>query len=65
MVISLSAGGLTTGEISARLAGMYGVSVSRETTSTITGRVPEGPGEWRNRPLNVALGRCPCEAARS
>jgi putative transposase len=53
MVISLSAKGLTTGEISAHLAEVYGASVSKETISTITDRVLEGLGEWQNRPLDV------------
>lgn len=37
MVISLSAKGLTTGEISAHLAEVYGAQVSKSTISTITG----------------------------
>jgi transposase-like protein len=41
MVISLSAKGLTTGEISAHLAEVYGAEVSRQTISTITGKVVE------------------------
>ena len=39
MVISLSAKGLTTGEIQAHLAEVYGARVSRQTISTITDRV--------------------------
>jgi transposase-like protein len=38
MVISLSAKGLTTGEIAAHLAEVYGAEVSRQTISTITER---------------------------
>lgn len=52
MVLSLSAKGLTTGEISAHLAEVYGADVSRQTISTITDKVMEGMGEWRNRPLD-------------
>jgi transposase-like protein len=52
MVISLSAKGLTTGEISAHLAEVYGVDVSRQTISTITDKVIEGMTEWQNRPLD-------------
>jgi putative transposase len=52
MVISLSAKGLTTGEISAHLAEVYGVEVSRQTISTITDKVVEGMSEWQNRPLD-------------
>ena len=50
MVISLSAKGLTHGEISAHLAEVYGAEVSKQTTSTITGRVMEGMAEWQSRP---------------
>nr|WP_300019169.1 IS256 family transposase [Pseudonocardia sp.] len=52
MVISLSAKGLTTGEISAHLAEVYGAQVSRQTISTITDKVIEGMTEWQNRPLD-------------
>lgn len=52
MVISLSAKGLTTGEISAHLAEVYGAEVSRSTISTITDKVVEGMAEWQNRPLD-------------
>ncbi|MBB5775036.1 hypothetical protein HD596_001792 [Nonomuraea jabiensis] len=52
MVISLAAKGLTTGEISAHLAEVYGAEVSRQTISTITDKVLEGMAEWRNRPLD-------------
>jgi putative transposase len=52
MVISLSAKGLTTGEIQAHLAEVYGAEVSRQTISTITDKVIEGMAEWQNRPLD-------------
>jgi transposase-like protein len=52
MVISLAAKGLTTGEISAHLAEVYGAQVSRQTISTITDKVIEGMTEWQNRPLD-------------
>ena len=52
MVISLAAKGLTTGEISAHLAEVYGAQVSRQTISTITDKVMEGMTEWQNRPLD-------------
>jgi transposase-like protein len=52
MVISLSAKGLTTGEIAAHLAEVYGADVSRQTISTITDRVVDGMAEWQNRPLD-------------
>jgi putative transposase len=53
MVLSLSAKGLTTGEISAHLAEVYGAEVSRQTISTITDKVMEGMSEWQNRPLDA------------
>lgn len=53
MVVSLSAKGLTTGEISAHLAEVYGAEVSRQTISTITDKVVEGMVEWQNRPLDA------------
>nr|WP_246370552.1 IS256 family transposase [Amycolatopsis echigonensis] len=52
MVISLAAKGLTTGEISAHLAEVYGAEVSRQTISTITDKIVEGMVEWQNRPLD-------------
>ncbi|GAA3781302.1 IS256 family transposase [Plantactinospora mayteni] len=52
LVVSLTAKGLTTGEVSAHLAEVYGTSVSKETISTITDRVLEGMSEWQNRPLD-------------
>jgi putative transposase len=52
MVISLAGKGLTTGEISAHLAEVYGAEVSRQTISTITDKVIEGMVEWQNRPLD-------------
>jgi transposase-like protein len=52
LVISLSAKGLTHGEIAAHLAEVYGAEVSKQTISTITDRVLEGMAEWQNRPLD-------------
>ena len=51
VVLSLSARGLTTGEISAHFAQIYGASVSKETISRITDRVVEEMVEWQDRPL--------------
>jgi transposase-like protein len=51
MVLSLSAKGLTHGEISAYLEEVYGAKVSKETVTRITDRVIETMGEWQNRPL--------------
>jgi transposase-like protein len=53
MVISLVAKGLTTGEVQAHLAEIYGAQVSRETISTITDRVLDGLADWQNRPLDA------------
>lgn len=52
MVLSLSARGLTHGDISAHLAEVYGAEVSKTTISTITDKVLEGMAEWQNRPLD-------------
>jgi putative transposase len=52
IVLSLSAKGLTTGEVCAHLAEVYGASVSKDTISAITDRVLEGMTEWQNRPLD-------------
>jgi putative transposase len=52
MVISLTAKGLTTGEVQAHLAETYGTDVSRETISKITDRVVEDMVDWVNRPLD-------------
>jgi transposase-like protein len=52
LVISLSAKGLTTGEIQAHLAEVYGAEVSRQTISTITDKVLDAMAEWQNRPLD-------------
>jgi transposase-like protein len=51
LVISLTAKGLTTGEVQAHLAEVYGSEVSRETISKITDAVLGEMGEWQNRPL--------------
>ena len=53
MVISLVAKGLTTGEVQAHLAEIYGAEVSRQTISDITDRVLDGLAEWQARPLDA------------
>ena len=58
MVISLSAKGLTHGEISAHLAEVYGAEVSKQTISTITDRVMDGMAEWQSRPLDRFMPSC-------
>jgi putative transposase len=52
VVLSLYAKGLTTGEISAHFAEIYGASVSRETVSRITDKVIEEMNDWSVRPLD-------------
>src|ERR1700759_5716906 len=51
VVISLSAKGLTHGEIAAHLAEVYGAEVSKQTITAITDRVMEGLAEGQSRPL--------------
>lgn len=51
MVLSLSAKGLTHGEISTHLEEIYGAKVSKETVTRITDRVIDTMVEWQNRPL--------------
>jgi len=46
VAVSLSAKGLTHGEICAHLGEIYGAEVSKQTISTITDRVMEGMGAW-------------------
>src|SRR3954453_21443419 len=53
IVLSLYAKGLTTGEISAHFAEIYGASVSRETVSRITDKVIEEMNDWSHRPLDA------------
>ena len=53
IVISLSAKGLTHGEIAAHLAEVYGAEVSKQTITTITNRVMEGLADWQGRPLDA------------
>jgi len=61
IVLSLTARGLTTGEISAHFAEVYGASVSKETVSKITDKVVVEMTEWSNRPLDP--GRIPLVVA--
>ena len=53
MVLSLSAKGLTHGEICAHLEEVYGARVSKETITRITDAALEGMAEWQNRPLDA------------
>ncbi|WP_435875983.1 IS256 family transposase [Saccharopolyspora shandongensis] len=52
IVLSLYAKGLTTGEISAHFAEIYGASVSKETVSRITDKIVAEMEEWSDRPLD-------------
>ena len=51
VVLSLYARGLTTGEISAHFAQIYGAAVSKDTISRITDKVIEEMQGWSARPL--------------
>ncbi|NMH95701.1 IS256 family transposase [Pseudonocardia bannensis] len=52
IVLSLTARGLTTGEVAAHFADVYGASVSKDTISRITDKVVAEMTEWANRPLD-------------
>jgi transposase-like protein len=51
VVLSLYSRGLTTGEISAHFAEVYGASVSKDVVSRITDAVLEDMQAWSSRPL--------------
>ncbi len=53
MVLSLSAKGLTTGEIAGFFADTYGQELSKDTISRITDKVIAEMVEWANRPLDA------------
>jgi hypothetical protein len=55
LVVSLSAKGLTHGEICAHLHEVYGAEVSKDRITTITDRVMDGMSEWQSRPLDSRL----------
>ncbi|MFD4977379.1 transposase [Streptomyces sp. NPDC058424] len=61
LVISLTAKGLTSGEIVSHLAQTYGMTTTKETISTITDKALESMAEWRTRPLDP--GRFPSVVA--
>jgi len=54
IVLSLYAKGMTTGEISAHFADIYGASVSKETISRITDKVVAEMNDWASRPMDSA-----------
>lgn len=62
LVISLTAKGLTTGEVCAHLAEVYGAKVSRDHISTITDRLLDTM-EWQNRPLDPSTRWCSSTAS--
>jgi putative transposase len=51
-IVSLYAKGLTTGEIKAHLAEIYGVEVSKDLISRVTDKVVDELEAWRARPLD-------------
>ncbi len=51
IVLSLTARGLTTGEIAAHFGEVYGAKVSKDTISRITEKVTGEMTEWLSRPL--------------
>lgn len=51
IVLSLTARGLTTGEIAAHFQEVYGARVSKDTISRITEKIVGEMTEWLNRPL--------------
>jgi transposase-like protein len=52
IVLSLTARGLTTGEVAAHFDEVYGAKVGKDTISRITDKVVEEMAEWRTRPLD-------------
>jgi putative transposase len=52
IVLSLTAMGLTTGEVSAHFQDIYGAMVSKDTISRITDKVAGEMTEWQNRLLD-------------
>src|ERR1700753_1940128 len=52
IVLSLTAKGLTTGEVAAHFNDVYGATVSKDTISRITEKVTAEMAEWASRPLD-------------
>ena len=52
IVLSLTARGLTTGEIAAHFGEVYGARISKDTISRITEKVTSEMTEWLHRPLD-------------
>ena len=53
IVLSLTARGLTTGQIAAHFDDVYGATVSKDTISPITEKVAGEMAEWASRPLDA------------
>jgi putative transposase len=53
IVLSLTARGLTTGEIAAHFQEVYGAKISKDTVSRITEKVTGEMTEWLHRPLDT------------
>lgn len=56
IVLWLTAKGLTTGEVSAHFADVYGATVPKDTISRTTDKVVTEMGEWCKRPLESVTG---------
>lgn len=52
IVLSLTARGLTTGEVAAHFEEVYGARVSKDTISRITEKIVGELAEWSSRPLD-------------
>lgn len=52
IILSLTAKGLTTGEVAAHFGEVYGATVSKDTISKITDKVVGEMTEWAGRPLD-------------
>jgi transposase-like protein len=52
IVLSLTARGLTTGEVAAHFEEVYGARISKDTISRITEKVTGELAEWSSRPLD-------------
>jgi transposase-like protein len=51
LIVSLTAKGLTTGEVCAHLAEVYGIESPKDQITAVTDRVMDTLSEWQSRPL--------------
>ena len=65
LVLSLTARGLTTGEISAHFNEVYRASVSKDTVSQITDKVSAEMTDWQLRPLDAGRSTQSSSSTRS